>query len=73
MWNASCATARRRNGGGLNRRPELESIEDHLRHALGTKVQVKRLRDGRGEIIIEYYSSEDLERIIELLSEGRNR
>jgi ParB family transcriptional regulator, chromosome partitioning protein len=51
----------------------LESIEDHLRHALGTKVQVKRLRDGRGEIIIEYYSSEDLERIIELLSEGRNR
>jgi ParB family transcriptional regulator, chromosome partitioning protein len=68
------ASKRRRSqppAGGTS--SSLESVEDHLRHALGTKVQVKRLRDGKGEIIIEYYSSEDLERILELLSEGRNR
>ncbi len=49
--------------------PSLESVEDRLRQALGTKVQVRRLRDGRGEIIIEYYSGDDLERILELLSQ----
>jgi len=42
------------------------NIEEQMRQALGTKVLVKRMRDGKGEIIVEYYSDDDLERILEL-------
>lgn len=44
----------------------LTSIEDHLRQFLGTKVQIRPIHDGKGEILIEYYTSEDLERILEI-------
>ena len=46
----------------------IASVEEKLRQLLGTKVQVRTLHDGKGEIIIEYYSSGDLERLLELLS-----
>jgi ParB family chromosome partitioning protein len=46
----------------------IASIEEKLRQLLGTKVQVRALHDGKGEIIVEYYSSGDLERLLELLS-----
>jgi ParB family chromosome partitioning protein len=46
----------------------ISSVEEKLRQLLGTKVQVRMLHDGKGEIVIEYYSSGDLERLIELLS-----
>jgi ParB family chromosome partitioning protein len=45
----------------------LASVEERLRQMLATKVQVKPLRDGRGEIILEYYSADDLERILEIV------
>jgi ParB family chromosome partitioning protein len=45
----------------------LASVEERLRQILATKVQVKPLRDGRGEIILEYYSADDLERILEIV------
>lgn len=45
----------------------LSSVEDRLRRALGTKVQVRPLEHGKGEILIEYYSADDLERLLELL------
>jgi ParB family transcriptional regulator, chromosome partitioning protein len=44
----------------------LSSIEDRLRQLLGTKVQIRPIHDGKGELLIEYYSSEDLERILEI-------
>ncbi len=45
--------------------PELREVEERLIRALGTKVIVKG--DGKkGSIAIEYYSLEDLERILEL-------
>lgn len=44
------------------------SVEEKLRQTLGTRVQVRTLSDGKGEIVIEYYSSDDLERLLELLS-----
>ena len=43
------------------------SVEDKLRQRLGTKVSIKTLQDGKGEIIIEYYSPDDLERLIEMI------
>ncbi len=46
--------------------PIIKSIEESLKEALGTKV---RLSQGKkaGRIIIEYYSQEELNRIIEIL------
>ena len=48
-------------------RSSLQSIEDRLRQLLGTKVQIRKMHDGKGEIVIEYYSDDDLERLIEIL------
>jgi ParB family chromosome partitioning protein len=46
--------------------PEIRQVEERLIEALGTKVSVKG--DGKkGTIAIEYYSLEDLERILDVL------
>lgn len=46
--------------------PELRFAEEELRRSLGTKVQLKGTRN-TGRIEIEYYSLEELNRLIELL------
>ncbi|MGD0337847.1 MAG: ParB/RepB/Spo0J family partition protein [Bacteroidota bacterium] len=51
----------------------IRSMESRLRHALGTKVQIKSHPTGKGEITIEYYSPDDLERIVELISDLEKR
>lgn len=42
------------------------SLEDELKRALGTKVELKKGKKG-GKIIIHYYSDEELDRLLELL------
>lgn len=49
-----------------NRDPQIVAVEAELRRYFGTKVDVKVRSEG-GRIIIEYYSHEDLGRIIETL------
>ncbi|HTP12452.1 MAG TPA: ParB/RepB/Spo0J family partition protein [Bacteroidota bacterium] len=44
------------------------NIEEKLRQYLGTKVALRPKEKGRGEIVIEYYSLEDLDRLIELFA-----
>ncbi len=44
------------------------NVEEKLRQYLGTKVSLRPKEGGRGEIIIEYYSLEDLDRLIELFA-----
>jgi ParB family chromosome partitioning protein len=44
----------------------LNDIEDKLRKIFGTKVQCKQKQDGTGEIIIDFYSNDELERLFEL-------
>lgn len=44
--------------------PFVLEVEDRLQKSLGTKVRVFNKRNNRGKIVIEYYSLEDLERII---------
>lgn len=65
----------RKAGGGRARAvaTSLSSIEERLRQFLGTKVQVKMLQDGKGEIIIEYYSADDLERLLEVFADLQDR
>lgn len=46
----------------------IQSVEEKLRQALGTKVSVKAKEEGRGEIVIEYYSLDDLDRLLDLFA-----
>jgi ParB family chromosome partitioning protein len=45
---------------------QLTSLQDSLRKYLGTKVHITQ-KDKKGKIEIEYYSHEDLERIVEAI------
>lgn len=58
--------ARSKTAGRKEQDVELRAIEEKLQHALGTKV---RLHHGkkRGKIEIEYYSLDDLDRVLRLL------
>lgn len=47
--------------------PETKKLEDELVGALGTKVKVTKSGEG-GKIIIEYYSPEDLEALLDKIS-----
>ncbi len=44
-----------------------QDLETKMKNRVGTKVQIKRKNEKAGKIEIEYYSTEDLERISELL------
>ncbi len=48
--------------------PEMKDIEDRLRQMIGTKVSLRPSKDGAGTINIHYYSSEELESILQKLS-----
>ncbi len=47
--------------------PNIQALEDKLRQSLGTKVTLKH-RGKKGKIEIEYYSLEELDRLIEILT-----
>ncbi len=46
----------------------LEHIESKIRRILGTKVTVNASADGRGQITIDYYSPDDLDRLLDLFA-----
>jgi ParB family chromosome partitioning protein len=66
---------RKTRGPGSDQRKEelgsqMNSLQDSLRHHLGTRVRI--VQDGkRGKVEIEYYSHEDLERIVEIILSHR--
>jgi len=45
------------------RRPHIEGIEGNLKQLLGTKVSIKE-KDDKGKIEIQYFSQEDLDRLL---------
>lgn len=52
------------------RDPEIVALEEELQHIIGTKVSItvsKRRGQKRGKVQIEYYSEQDLGRIVEFL------
>ncbi|MBP1653471.1 MAG: parB-like partition protein [Bacteroidetes bacterium] len=51
----------------------LSNVEERIRRVLGTKVTVRPLQNGRGEIVLEYYSADDLSRLVELVEELERR
>lgn len=52
--------------GSLNTSTSVLALEDKLRKIFGTKVLCKVKQDGTGEVVIEFYSSDELERLIDL-------
>jgi len=59
---------KRRVGSG-QREPLVAILEEQLQHALATKVRISK-RKKRGHINIEFYSEEDLERIVKVIRGG---
>ena len=54
---------------GRDSNGEMESLEQDLRQALGTKVLLARSRKG-GRIVIEFYSDEEFSRLFDRLTGG---
>ncbi len=61
------SSSRSRKAAPKRRSADLVALEERLRGALGTKVDLTRGRSG-GRVVIHYYSDEELEAIIERLS-----
>jgi ParB family chromosome partitioning protein len=59
---------KRKIGQGM-RDPFVAVLEEELQHILATKVRISK-RKKRGHILIEFYSQEDLERILNILRGG---
>ena len=59
----------KRKMGQAQREPAVVILEEQLQHALATKVRISK-RKKRGHINIEFYSSEDLERIVNVIKGG---
>jgi ParB family chromosome partitioning protein len=51
--------------------PNVARIEDELRRVLGTKVTIRDTKKHRGKIEVEYYTLDDLERILGILRPGK--
>lgn len=47
-----------------------KQIEERLQQTLHTKVSIQRKRNGHGKLLIDFYNSDDLEKIIDRLTEG---
>src|SRR2546426_336857 len=52
---------------GLGQGPEVRRIEDALRRRLGTDVRVTLRAKGKGQIHVNFYSNDDLARLLELI------
>jgi len=46
----------------------IQHLEEQLRQVLGTKVKVRTKGQGHGEIVIEYYSLDDFDRLMDLFT-----
>jgi len=58
------------NIGKGQREPLVAILEEQLQHALATKVRISK-RKKRGHINIEFYSEEDLQRIVNVIKGGK--
>lgn len=54
----------------VNLATEYRSIQDNLCHFLGSKVELKVKPEGKGQIVINFGGTDDLNRILELIEES---
>lgn len=65
-------TARDKEGKSRNNNSGGESfpeVTDRLRKRLGTKVKIRHGNDGKGRIEVEYFSEQELDRLVDLICE----
>lgn len=62
------SSAGTRSSGKPEKSPYVREIEERLQHNLGTKVSIRTKKNG-GAIEIQYYSNEDLDRLLNLFDE----
>jgi ParB family transcriptional regulator, chromosome partitioning protein len=60
----------KRKIGISNKEPHITILEEQLQQALATKVRIS-MKKKRGHILIEFYSQEELERIVKALKGGK--
>ena len=65
------AKDRKGNVGSTTEDVIYESLEEKMKGIMGTKVHIQRKKNNKGKIEIEYYSRDELERIIELFESIR--
>jgi ParB family transcriptional regulator, chromosome partitioning protein len=66
-WQTVAGEPASRHGGrAQGGDPNLRRIQDRIRERVGTKVQL-RYRQGKGSIQIQFFSDDDLERVLDLL------
>ena len=58
----------RKKSGTAAKAPHIVELEDKLRRRLGAKVAVRHQDDNRGRIEIEYFSLEELDRILDIIA-----
>jgi len=65
------SAAPKKNGKETKNKPnwyvEIKNIEERLEHRYETKVEVRHKDNGSGQVVINYYSTDDFNRLIELL------
>jgi len=71
LIKSSRPKAIKRKIGTGQREPIVAILEEQLQHALATKVRISK-RKKRGHINIEFYSQEDLERIVNVIKGGNS-
>jgi ParB family chromosome partitioning protein len=62
-----CTPKKRRTVPILERDVHIEALEDMLQQYLGSRVDIEK-RNGRGDIRIQFFSDEDLDRIIKIIT-----
>jgi ParB family transcriptional regulator, chromosome partitioning protein len=70
LIKASRPQVKKAKGIRTLREPYVALLEEELQRCLSTKVRINK-RKKRGNINIEFYSQEDLERIVEIIKGGR--
>jgi ParB family chromosome partitioning protein len=64
---SSSSRANQKKAEGAKDQTALVEVIDRMRNALGTKVNLKHHRSGRGRIEIEYFSEQELDRLVETI------
>jgi ParB family transcriptional regulator, chromosome partitioning protein len=55
-------------GGSENRSTHVVQLESRLRDRLATKVRILEKKGGKGEIHIQYFSNDDLDRLLDIIN-----
>ncbi len=62
---------RLRDRSADNKPPHIRDLEEQLRAALGTKATIVPTKENAGRVVIEYYSLDDFDRIVERVLDRR--